>query len=321
MVIANLLPEIAKNNIQQLIDAGKKIKIEKETISINYDDLKKVRAAHEMLKDRMDEENQPDKDRIKARKEGYEYYLKQLEAILEAAEPILIKYNYEIKKQETAIIGEIMAKNQIKARHIEFVNDTTKMIALAESSKDLARVQSLIGTEKSRTSFYGDYFPIISDVCDTLIGLIAERKRIIKENDQLKKDFERWKAAGDTTKAIQIKEQIDGNVRFIEQNIEDIAQKAYKQVSDVALINTEFVSASISPRLHRWSWRVDNIDKLYQKRPDLVVKEPNTKAINAFMKEQVAGEELDELEDNLFDGLVLYKKPFFVAVKTKTDAS
>lgn len=321
MVIANLLPEIAKNNIQQLIDAGKKIKIEKETISINYDDLKKVRTAYEMLKDRMEEENQPDKDRIKARKEGYEYYLKQLESILESAEPILIQYNYEIKKQEAVILGEIMAKNKIKARHIEFVNDMTKMIALAESSKDLARVQSLIGTEKSRTSFYGDYFPIISDVCDTLIGLIAERKRIIKENDQLKKDFERWKAAGDTAKAIQIKEQIDGNVRFIEQNIEDISQKAYKQVSDVALTDTEFVSASISPRLHRWSWRVDNIEKLYQKRPDLVVKEPNTKAINAFMKEQVAGEELDELEDNLFDGLVLYKKPFFVAVKTKTDAS
>jgi len=321
MVIANLLPEIAKNNIQQLIDAGKKIQISKETISIDYDNLRKIKFAYEMLKKRMDDENQPEKDRIKARKEGYDYYLKQLEDILEPAEPILTKLNYEIKKEEAIIIGEIVIKNKIKARHIEFVNETTKMIALAESNKDLAKVQSLIGTEKSRTSFYGDYFPIISEVCDTLIALIAERKRIIKENDNLKKQYEMWRAAGDTTKAIQLKEQIEGNERFIDQNIEYISQKAYKQVSDVALTDTEFISASINPRLHRWSWRVDDIEKLFHKRPEFVVKEPNVKAINAFMKEQVAAEELNDLEDNLFDGLVLYKKPFFVAVKTKSDAS
>lgn len=321
MVIANLLPEIAKNNIQQLIDAGKKIKISKETISIDYDNLKKIKYAHEILKKRMDDENQPDKDRIKARKEGYDYYLKQLEDVLEAADPVLVELNYQIKKEESLVIEEIKKKNQIKARHIEFVNDTTKMIALAESNKDLAKVQSLIGTEKSRSSFYGDYFPVISDVCDALLSLIDDRKKIIKENDKLKKEYEMWRAAGDTTKAIELKGKIEQNDRFIHQNIEDISQKAYNQVSDVALMDTEFISASIIPRLHRWSWRVDDIEKLYHKRPSLVIKEPNVKAINSFMKEHQVDGELDELEDNLFDGLVLYKKPFFVAVKTKSDAS
>jgi len=321
MVIANLLPEIAKNNIQQLIDAGKKIKISKETISIDYDNLKKIRYAYEMLKKRMDDENKPLKDAIKARKEGYDHYLKPMEEILEAAEPVFIEINHEIKKEEAIVIQQITKKNEIKARHIEFVNDTTKMIALAESNKELAKVQSLIGTEKSRTSFYGDYFQIISDVCDTLLSLIDERKRIIKENDKLKKQYEMWRAAGDTAKAIELKEQIEYNNKFIEQNIEDISQKAYKQVSDVALTDTDFVSAAITPRLHRWSWLVDDIEKLYIKRPSLVSKEPNVKAINAFMKEQQETGELNEINDNLFDGLVIYKKPFFVSVKSKSDAS
>lgn len=321
MVIANLLPEIAKNNIQQLIDAGKKIQISKETISIDYDNLKKIRLAYEMLKKRMDDENQPDKDRIKARKEGYDHYLKQMEDVLENADPVLTQLNYEIKKDEHLVILEITRKNEIKARHIEFVNETAKMIALAQSNKELATIQSLIGTEKSRESFYKEYFPVISEVCDSLLSLIGERKIIIKENDKLKKEYEMWKAAGDITKAIELKEQIEFNERVIDQNVEEISQKAYKQISDVALSDTEFISRSISPRLHRWSWRVDDIEKLHKKRPGLVVKEPNVKAINAFMKEQQALENMDDLEDNSFDGLVLYRKPFFVGIKTKGDAS
>lgn len=321
MVIASLLPDVVKNNINQLIVAGKNIKISKETIQVNYEDFKKIRAVWELLKDRKDEEDRADKERIKARKEGYDVYMKPLEELLDSAEPIFIQINNEIKREELHVLGIIQKKNEIKIRHIEFVNDTTKMIAAASDNKELVRVQKLIGSEKSKTAFYGDHHPVISEVCDSLLKLVEERKRIIKENDKLKKDYEMWLAAGDIDKAAQLKEEMDHNERVITQNIEYLSEQAYKHVSDVTLADTEFVSASIQPRLHRWSYRVDGIENLYKKRPDLVVKEPNVKAINAFMKEQQETGELNDIDDNKFDGLVIYRKPFFVAIKTAKDAS
>lgn len=281
----------------------------------------KLREIYLLLEKRKKEEDEDDKARIKARKEGFGVYLDPIEEILEAAEPIFTSINAGILQAEAQKLAEINKQNAILDRHVEFVNEMAKLIASAPDNSELARIQQLIGAEKSRKGFYGDYHPKIEATCDSLLGLVSERKKIIKQNTKLQKEYETWLAAGDIVKATQLKEQMDGNDRVITQNVTAIAEAAYSQVAAVTRIDTDLPSAAISPRLHRWAWKVDDIEQLYKKRPELVEKTANVKAVNAFMKEQVEKGELDDREENLFSGLTIYRKPFFVAIKTSKDAS
>lgn len=321
MVVASLLPEITKQNWQQLLDAAKNIRITRETIAVNYDDLSKLRELYLFLEERRKAEDEPDKDRIKARKEGYDTYMKPIKAILEMAEPDFIKINGEMGREERAILAAIDKQNDIRKKHVDFVNDIVKLILIAPDNKELARIQMLIGSEKSRTNYYGDYHQYIGKSCDELLQLVDGRKDFIKDNAKLIKDRAKAEAAGDVVLETQLKEQIDMNEEVIRQNAQQIAESAYTQVTSVSMIDSELVSATIKPRLRRWSWRIDDIDLLLQKSPELVLKEPNKKAITAFMKEKTKDDELDEHESHNFNGLIIYKKPFFVAIKTSDDAA
>lgn len=314
------MSDAAKYNIEQVIDNGNKMAITRESLKKDYSFLLGMRDLYMYLKERKDAEDKPDKERIKARKEGFESYMKRLEVILEKAEPVLMALNAQIKTAEGLLLAEITKKNDIRGRHIEFVNDTAKMIVTAPDNKELARIQKLIGTEKSRTGFYGDYHPVIEEVCNSLLKLIDERKAFVKNSSKLEADFKKWSESGDMPRAAQIKEEMELMERVVNENALAIAQDAYTKVAGVQIEETEFISEAVVPRTHRWSWRVDNIETLYQKMPELVIKEPNVKAINEFMKKKT--DELDETKDNNFNGLVLYRKPYFVSIKSnKDDAS
>jgi len=314
LVVASLISDAAKHNFDQLIANGDKMEITRENLAADYSVLLSIRDMYLFLQERRDAEDKPDKDRIKARKEGYDVYMKPMEAILEKAEPILTRLNGIIKREEKQIIGEIEKKNDVMRRHVDFVNDTTKQILLAPDNNDLARIQKLIGSEKSRTAFYGDYHSNIVELCDLLLGLINERKKIMKDNAKLEADKTKWLEKGDIVRATQITEQIEHSERVVVENANAIAQKAFEKISGVALLETNFDTEALKPRTHRWSWRVENIDTMYQKSPELVTKEPNKKAINALLKEKTDADELKEDEEVNLNGLIFYRKPFFVAI-------
>lgn len=322
MVLAGLLPEVVQLKLEQLIAVAKEIVPSKFTLKADYANLLKLREMHSLLKSRMEEENSEDKERIKARKEGYDVYLKPMEEILADADPLIRHLYYEIKAEEKAVIEGLKDENEVKGRFIEFVNFTVRAIVIAPDNKEITRIQKLIGSEKSKESFYGELHPELKNTCDALLKLSAERKEILKNNAKLEKEYEVWLAAGDIAKATQLKEQMEANDMIVADNAKIIAESAFKQVSWIQKADEDIESALIRPRTHRWSWRVDNIELLFKKRPELVEKTPNTKAINALMKEKNEAEELDKEIENVFDGLVFYYKPFFTEIKsTKDNAS
>lgn len=322
LVVASLLPEIVRLNLDELISVGKQIKVQKETLAANYSDLKRLREMHQLLKKRMDDENQPDKDRIKIRKEGYDTYMKQIEEILEEADPLISEFYHELKEEENKRTDELKGLNGVIGRHLEFVNITARLIVSATEATELTRIQKLIGSEKSKSAFYGDYQEKNEAVCDELIKLVADRKKIMKDNAKIQKDYDTWLTAGDIVKATQLKEQMEFNDRVVSENAKSIADNAYKHVAGVEKFEIIMSVDLISPRLRRWAWRVDDIDIMHKKMPVMVEKVPVKKEINAFMKSKVEEESLDDEKDNMFNGLVIYKKPFFVSIKTtKEDAS
>jgi hypothetical protein len=319
LVIASLIPDLAKLDWQTLFDTAKKIKVEKETIGVNYADALKLRELHGYLRNKQKQEDEPDKARIKARKEGYDNYCKPIEEILSALDPEFHRINNEILEEEDDIEAVIAKQNEIRTRHITFVNDIVQQIAIAPDAKDLARIQSLVGSEKSRTSYYGSYFHNVEDSCNEMLKLIESRKNIIKENGKTKKAYDKAIEKGDHAAAVELKELMEYNDRVIKENAQTIAESAYKKVAEIALQNSELISASIKPRQRRWSYKIQDIDLLHKKNPELVNLEPNAKAIGAFLKEKV--KDMTDGQEFEMNGLVIYQKYFYVLIKNSDDAA
>jgi hypothetical protein len=319
LVVASLIPDLAKLDWQTLFDTAKKIKVEKETIGVNYSDAMKLRELHVYLRNKQKQEDEADKARIKARKEGYDTYCKPIEEILLALDPEFHRINKEIMAEENDAEVIIAKQNQIRTRHIEFVNDIVHQISAAPDAKDLARIQSLVGSEKSRTSYYGPYFPNVEDSCNELLKLIESRKNILKENAKTQKAYDKAIEKGDHAAAVELKELMEYNERVIKENAQAIAESAYQKVAEISLKLSELESASIRPRQKRWSYRIEDIELLYKKNPELVILEPNAKAIGLVVKEQA--KVLADNEEFELNGLVIYQKHFYVAIKTTDDAA
>lgn len=319
LVVASLIPDLAKLDWQTLFDTAKKIRVQKETIGVNFSDAMKLRELHAYLRNKQKQEDEPDKARIKARKEGYDSYCKPIEEILAALDPEFHRINKEILSEEKDIEDVIAKQNEIRTRHIEFVNDIVKQISAAPDAKDLARIQSLVGSEKSRASYYGDYFPNVEESCNEMLKLIESRKNILKENIKTQKAYDKAIERGDHPAAAELRELLEYNERVVKENAQAIAESAYKKVAEITLRLSELESASIRPRQKRWSYRIDDIDLLYKKNPELVVLEPNAKAIGAIVKEKAK----DMADDEVFtqNGLTIYQKHFYVSIKTADDAA
>lgn len=319
LVIASLIPDLTKLDWQTLFDVAKKIKVEKETIGVNYSNSLKLRELHVYLRNKQKQEDEPDKARIKARKEGYDNYCKPIEEILQALDPEFHLINAQIMEEEKDIESMIEKANEIRTRHIDFVNDIVHQISAAPDAKDLTRIQYLVGSEKSRTSYYGNYFPNIEESCNELLQLIESRKGILKENAKTQKAYDKAIEKGDQVLAVELKELMEYNDRVVKENAQTIAESAYKKVAEISMQNSDLESAAIKPRQRRWSYRIEDIELLHRKNPELVIIEPNAKAIGQVVKEK--SKDMADGEEFEMNGLIVYQKYFYVAIKTNDDAS
>ena len=321
LVVAGLISETTRLNLDSLLEQGKSIRYDKEALSSNYDVLLRLRGIWDFMDKRRKEEDKAEKEILAIRKSAYDEIMNPIAELLEAADPYIFALNTEILLEEKQIGDGI--KKQVANRDslAEFINDTIRSIVAAPDNKELVRIQKLIGSEKSHKNKYDQYAPILEDACNDLLKLIDGRKKLIVENGQLGERLKKANADNDQPAIVQIKELMDLGRQELEENAASISENAFKKVSGLPIVGYDIVSKAIKPRLNRWAWRVDDMEKLYKKSPQFVTKEPNVKTINAFMKEKADSGELSEHADNEFNGLVLYRKPFYVSVKQKGDAS
>lgn len=321
LVAARLISDTTRLNLQGLLESAKSIRHDKESLPGNYELLLKLRGIWDFLDKQRKEEDKPDKERIAARKEGYEQIMNPIAELLEAADPYIFALNTELLLEERAV--GLAIKKQVEEREglSSFINETIKSITAAPDNKELVRIQKLIGTEKSKKKQYGDYEQILEEVCDELLGLIDGRKKLIVDNGKLEVSLKKAMEDGDHPACDQIKQSMQYGQQELEENAASIAERSFQRVAGLPIVGSDVISQAVKPRLHRWAWKVGDIEKMYKKTPELVVKEANTKAVNAFMKEKVEEGKLDEYVDNEFNGLILYRKPFYVSVKPAKDAS
>lgn len=315
LTYAKLLPAINSNNAQQLMDEAKTLVVTPQTLQSSYQTYLKLWHFYKYLEGIKKDWDKPQKTIVAERKAGFEIIMKPIREILDNADPILMAFNEEIKYEEGLINANISKINEIVKRHSEFINETVTLIVSAPDNSELIRIQKLIGSEKSRTGFYGEYHPKIKEACNMLLKLIDDRKNLIKENGKQQKQYDKAVSVKDFVLATQIKETMEFSQKIIEENGMLIAEDAFKLISDIVPITEDLTTGTIKPRLRKWSFKVTNIIELQKENPEFVEIIPNKKAIMAFQKSKE--NELDENSDNVFGSLILYKKPFFVGISKK----
>lgn len=316
LVEAGLIPALTDRRWPELLEAIKHVKVSKETIHADYDIATRLRGVLDWLDDEFDRQTAELKEQIATKKSAFDVYRKQIEGFLLSVEPDFISINNEILAQEKVIKDAIDKDNDRRNRHQEFVNETTKSIISALDTNELVRIQKLIGSEKSKKTFYGeDYFPAIEQVCDQMLKLIDGQKQMIKDNSKLKLEKEAAEKSGDLVLIVDLKSRIEYNEMVIKENAREISQKAFEYVSSVAPVADSFVSASIKPKTHRWSYTVENIDLMAQKLPDLVKTEENKGAIDKWIKAKTELGEIDEEKETRYSypGITVFRKQFYVA--------
>ncbi len=315
LVEAGLIPALTDRRWPELLEAIKHVKVSKQSIHADFDIATRVRGVLDWLDEEFNRQTAEAKEQIATRKVAFDAYRKPVEEFLLSVEPEFTKVNKEILAEEKVIKDAIDKDNDIRNRHQEFVNETTRAIVSATYTNELVRIQKLIGSEKSKKTFYGEeYFPVIEQVCDQMLKLIDGQKQMIKENSNLKVEKEAAEKLGDLVLTVDLKSRIEYNEMVIKENAREISQKTFEFVSSVATIQDSFVSASIKPKTHRWSYNIDNIELLAQKLPDLVKLEPDKTSIGKWIKAKTESGEVDEKKQEYsYPGITVFRKPFYVA--------
>lgn len=316
LVEAGLIPALTDRRWPELLEAIKHVKVSKQSIHADFDIATRVRGVLDWLDDEFERQTADAKEQIATRKTAFDAYRKPIESFLLSVEPEFIKANNEILSEEKVVKDAIDKDNDRRNRHQEFVNETTRAIVSATDTNELVRIQKLIGTEKSKKTFYGEeYFPAIEQVCDQMLKLIDGQKQMIKDNSKLKSEKEAAEKSGDLVLTVDLKSRIEYNEMVIKENAREISQKTFEYVSSVATISDSFVSAAIKPKTHRWSYTVENIELLAQKLPELVKREENKGAIGKWIKSKTESGEIDEEKETkyCYPGITVFRKQYYVA--------
>ncbi len=243
-----------------------------------------------------------------------------LAAMKELLKPILTKVTLIEAEKKTCndeLLADLAKANAAKARidnirntMTTFINNCTAFISTATTNQQIANVQKRIGTEKSREGFYGEYLPDLKDKCNALDTLINERKGIIRKQAELSAAAETALKNDDAEAAAEIREQQEQLESDMEENILRLQEKAFEQITNVEPIYVaEPVGEALKGRNY-WRWEILDATKVYKKRPELIILEPNKEAIDKLMAENREGWNADSKSEVVMDGIKFFIKKF-----------
>ncbi len=220
-----------------------------------------------------------------------------LEVYKEITEPILAALNslkVQVKTAREANAIEIAQAKQEQARKDlivktmgEFINNCTTYIVTATTDEQIILVEKRIGSEKSKKSFYAEYYQELVDKCEALKSTITAQKKKIQELQKANEAFQQALKSNDDIAASELKEKIELiNDELVENSIR-LQEKAFEQSMNISQDQVGQPELNVTKgKTSRWKWRVDDIDFLRKKFPQFTKVVADDEAIEAFMKEQ-----------------------------------
>ncbi len=218
--------------------------------------------------------------------------------------------NEELEAEKAKANAEKARIDNIKNTMVAFINNCTAFIATATSDKQIINIQKRIGTEKSKKGFYAEFMPDLIDKTAALDELIEERKLYIKKEAELSAAAIEALKNDDVEAAAEIREQQEQLETDMEENILRLQEEAFQQISnDETVYVPEPVGEALKGRNY-WRWEVEDLHKLYKKRPDLVILTPNREAIDQMMAANRDQWNKEGKKDAVLDTIKFFIKKF-----------
>lgn len=229
----------------------------------------------------------------------------------------------ESKKAQVKAANEINAAEIAKAKKEQeridnitlqmgvFLNKITADITLVTTDDQIVSIQKRIGAEKSRTGFYSEFIDDFRSKCDNLHVVINDQKDKIRKLAAFNKQFDLALSKNDEHAAAAIKEKIEETTESLTENSIRLQEQAFSQALNIPQVQVGQPEVNtVKPKTHRWLWKIEDIQLLRKKQPELTKIVPDEEAIEYLLKEKrEAGDFKDQLEVRV-NGILFFKQKY-----------
>lgn len=213
----------------------------------------------------------------------------------------------QIQQEQDKANAEIERLNNIRLSMIGFIQSVTNDISESTTDSQIVLIEKRVGTELSRKGFYSDYYEDFKAQCEELKPLIKKQKEYVKLLISLEKEKSDAMSKGNESAAVDARQKAEDIKEFIEEGKIRLQQKAFEQLenSDVAV----GIPVNVAPDATRttWKWRVDDVQLLLKKMPELVDLVPNKEKIDAILKESRVNGSFKGLRESKLYGITFYE--------------
>lgn len=210
----------------------------------------------------------------------------------------------EINAENARIEAENRRKKELQDKINEYLRRWTDMALSATTTQSLNKLEAQINLAKGRPLEFKEMHENFIERCDAILPIIRQQKEKVGELEAVMADFERAKQENDEElhkKSIEKELELSRKLRAEQDELQN---KAFEAISTEIVQNV--VHETIKPSRKQFKWRVDDINLLAKKRPDLVNVVPNEEKIRETVR-QVKGSMLKSKQKEVnISGLVIY---------------
>ena len=302
--------ELTRLNYQNLLKELVAIKVEPDNLVDSQDKSKAAKKVEKAIEDLRVQEKKYWDEGAKVVQESFMEFLTPLRNEIARVNADVAKVNATQLAEKKRIEDENARILSVRAAIQGFVNKMILAISDARTDNEIVVIQKLVGTEKSRKGYYGDLMSELVAACEVLNPKINERKEDIRKMVSLQQKSEEAIKSGDIQTATEIKEQAELLDSKMEEDVLRLQDAAFEATASIEVVLTESTVQTVKGR-RLWKWRVEDIQKLAKKNPELVKLEPNSEAIEALLSEKRKDGSLDEIDRLEMNGLTFYIKPSY----------
>lgn len=292
--------EATRHNYQKILTHLSGIVVTKE--NVNEDLTKDARDVRKAMRQKKDLDCKPvlqyHSDILRVWEELDKPLEEQVNRIL--AEKTVIAN--AIKKETEAQLAEQTRVANAKTAIINFTNKIATDIRNAASDSDIVSVEKLIGLEKTKKGVYQEFLPDLILSLDNLRPQIKEQKENVRRLMEIEEKEKAAVESGEMHEAAALREEKENIQTVIEHTGIKIHEKAFSEAVKIDVVVPDVVEIAPKGRSN-WKWEITDIKILQKKMPHLVKLVPNDEAIDLLLKTKRQEGELDNLEEQDWNGI------------------
>lgn len=294
-------------NLQKIIQEAANIKFDKNNLKEDHQPLKKLRKLVTEANSIIKAGGKPYYTAYKMWNDAGKQFVEPLSKVLDEKMKEFTQLAESVRKENELIEQQNRITLAIQNNIANFINEITFKITTANTHLEIASIQMLIGTEKSRTTHYGGQLIDLKNACDGLNPLINKRKEFIKATLAIEEEGKKASETGNDDKLVELAEKKELLDEEIKENALRLQEKAFEEIINVPKIEiTESMSESVKARRSTWKWEIEDINLLSKKMPDLVELCPIKEKINDLLDIKKKDGSLNGVDRININGIIFY---------------